>query len=128
MEDFLRVRRHDFLILPEAHSSNARVDGFNEHYKGRYLMCATHFDGTDEQQVTSGGLAIVFSDNFLEQFDPMEKGRDVVEVVKGRLLLVTLRKGHSRMQIAAVYGATGNEGPGIRARMWDGVGEDCPTL
>ena len=40
MEDFLKVRRHDFLILPESHSNEARVLGFNAQYKGRYLMRA----------------------------------------------------------------------------------------
>ena len=49
---------------------------------------------------------MVFTCDFLKKFERKE----VRELVKGRLLLITLRKGNAVLQVVAVYGATG-EGP-----------------
>ena len=46
-------------------------------------MFATHDDGTEEEQHTSGGLAIVITTTIKEQFDSC-----IPEEIKGRLLLL----------------------------------------
>ena len=37
--------------------------------RGRYRRCASNFDGDDGQQVPSGGVAMVLTTSFLQQFD-----------------------------------------------------------
>ena len=58
MHDFLQTRKHDFLILPESHSNEARLVYFNNLFKGKYRMYASHFEGEEKQQVSSGGIAV----------------------------------------------------------------------
>ena len=98
---------HDFIIFPEAHCNESRATSFNAHYAGIYTMWATHFDGTEEQQTTSGGLAVGMAHTFRNQSDECI----LEERAKGRLLILNLKQGNKKMQVAAVYGTTGSEGP-----------------
>ena len=80
-------------------------------------MVAVGHEGTEEQQETSGGIAVVFSINYLKKF--VEAKVQVNE--DGRLILITLQVGNGTMQLAAVYGCTGGHDLASRARTWVGV-------
>ena len=78
-------------------------------------MYASHFDGDDDHHVSSGGVAVVVTSAFSEQLDEVVPE----ELVKGRLLVLNLKKGNTRAQVVAVYGTTGEGGPEGRRLLWE---------
>ena len=60
----------------------------NRVHRADYLMEASHYAGTVTDQVKAGGIAIAFRKGFPPQ--GFDEGT-AEEVVKGRLLLITLR-------------------------------------
>ena len=122
MNNILKARKHDFIILPESHSTHERLRAFGERSDTSGLrMFASHHEDVDKQ-TSSGGIAIVFREDFLGRF---EEGVRCKELVTGRLLLVTLKGKEGTLQIAAVYGDTGTGAAASREECWTTLAESA---
>ena len=110
------IKRHQFVILPEAHYTDARLATFLKRHQ-QFLGWGTAYGDPDKDHST-GGLLILASRRYVEEsFLPPE----CKVVMQGRCMVLTMVSKSlpkATLQVVGVYGAAGPQGCAERRRLW----------
>ena len=113
------LQRNDFVILPEAHASQDRVDRWNSYYLRLGMRAYAAPPPEREKEHSTAGVVLILSSRLEKQFTRYE----FRTILPGHAGILTLSGPNGWLQIIALYGPLPKATSRGRMDAWKDLGE-----